>query len=120
LISGLASAQSSRGCSRQTEHGSQSKARTKVTRQLNGCALREQGEGEVLFFWEGMTKSELLKGLSVRSFNERIRQWNIQWMDSRNPQFVSFVGNFVDGTGEFFRTARTSNTTRIMEMTKKR
>ena len=87
----------------------ESKAKTKVAKILNGCAVQENWEGEVQFFWEGMTKPEKIKALSVRSFGEKTKKWMINWMDTRNPQFSGFEGNFADGKSEFFRKVAGEN-----------
>jgi hypothetical protein len=81
----------------------ESKAKTRVTKILDGCAVQENWEGEVQFFWEGMQKPEKIKALSVRSFDVKTEIWKINWMDTRNPQFSTFEGNFANGKGEFFR-----------------
>ena len=81
-------------------------AETKVMPAIDGCALVENWSGEVLFFWEGMKTPEKIKGFSIRSFNPKTQKWVINWMDTRNPQFNSFEGNFADGKGEFFRTIK--------------
>ncbi|MEW6125840.1 MAG: hypothetical protein AB1757_02150 [Acidobacteriota bacterium] len=80
-----------------------SKAKTKVSRVLNGCAVIEHWEGEVQFFWEGMSRPEKIKALSVRSYDAKTKSWKINWMDTRNPQFSVFEGKFDNGKGEFFR-----------------
>lgn len=84
-------------------------AETVVTSTLEGCALIENWSGEVLFFWEGMTAPEKIKGFSVRFFDPKSKKWIIHWMDTRNRQFNAFEGNFTDGKGEFFRTVKTAD-----------
>ncbi len=83
-------------------------ATTKVSRALDGCALVESWEGKVLFFWEGMKEAELLRGMSVRSYDAEKKKWSLYWMDTRRPQFVSFEGSFVNGTGTFLRSSTTA------------
>lgn len=79
-------------------------ARTSVSATLDGCALIEHWEGEVQFFWEGMSQPELMKGLSVRAFDAEAGVWSIHWMDSRTPRFgTPYRGRFQDDRGEFFR-----------------
>ncbi len=78
-------------------------ATTRVSPILGGCALMEEWQGNVLFFWEGMKQPEPLKGFSVRAYDPKMKQWTISWMDTRHPRFADFVGNFQDGRGEFFR-----------------
>jgi hypothetical protein len=84
-------------------------ATTKVSPALDGCALIEHWEGQVLFFWEGMKEVQQLRGLSVRSFDPKTGKWSIYWMDTRNPRFGVFEGGFIDGKGEFVRTGTTSD-----------
>lgn len=83
-------------------------AETVVTPALDGCALFENWSGTVLFFWEGMKTPQKIKGFSVRSFDPKSQKWVINWMDTRNPQFNAFEGNFADEKGEFFRTIKTT------------
>jgi hypothetical protein len=78
-------------------------AHTNVSPILGGCALMEEWQGDVLFFWEGMEQPEPLKGFSVRAFDRKTNQWTISWMDTRHLRFSEFEGNFHDGRGEFFR-----------------
>ena len=79
-------------------------AKTSVSPVLDGCAILEHWEGTVQFFWEGMQSSELIKGLSVRTYDLETGKWYIHWMDSRTPRFgTPFVGSFENGRGEFFR-----------------
>lgn len=87
----------------------ESKATTKVSQILNGGAIQENWEGEVQFFWEGMTKPERIEALSVRSFDAKTKKWTINWMDTRSPQFSVFEGNFANGKGEFFRKVASEN-----------
>jgi hypothetical protein len=82
----------------------EAEARTSVAPALDGCVLVENWNGDVLFFWEGMKKAETIKGFSVRSYDRHSQKWVINWMDTRNPRFNAFEGNFKDGKGEFFRT----------------
>ena len=93
-------------------------AKTSVSSILDGCALLEHWEGDVQFFWEGMQTVERIKGLSVRSYDPEVGNWNIYWMDSRNPQFgAPYSGNFVAGRGEFFREWDTPNGKRVGRIT---
>lgn len=78
-------------------------ASTNVSRVLGDCALMEEWQGDVLFFWEGMEKPEPLKGFSVRAYDRKTKQWTISWMDTRHLRFTQFAGNFRNGRGEFFR-----------------
>lgn len=79
-------------------------ARTSVSKALDGCALIEHWQGEVLFFWQGMQKAEPMKGLSIRSRDPKSGNWQIFWMDTRAPLFGNpYIGQFTDGRGEFFR-----------------
>ena len=79
-------------------------AHTSVTATLDGCALIEHWSGQVLFFWDGMTKPDTMKGLSVRAYDPAKSSWYIYWMDTRSTRFGSpYVGSFKDGRGEFFR-----------------
>ncbi len=78
-------------------------ATTKVSPILGGCALMEEWQGNVLFFWEGMNEPELIKGFSVRAYDPRRQQWVISWMDSRHLRFTEFTGAFKEKRGEFFR-----------------
>ncbi|MEZ5425911.1 MAG: retropepsin-like aspartic protease [Pyrinomonadaceae bacterium] len=87
----------------------ESKAKNKVSKILEGCAVQENWEGEVFFFWEEMSQPEKIKALSVRSFDAKSRKWTINWMDTRSPKFSVFEGNFADGKGEFFRSLKDEN-----------
>jgi hypothetical protein len=79
-------------------------ARTSVERAAAGCALLERWEGEVQFFWEGMTAPAPMSGLSIRSWDASTEEWSIWWMDSRTPLFGEpFRGTFRGGRGEFLR-----------------
>lgn len=83
-------------------------ASTHVIPELNGCALLEKWEGEVMFFWEGMKHPESMKGMSIRSYDPQSEKWSIYWMDSRHPVFgVPYTGNFKSNKGEFYRTWET-------------
>lgn len=84
-------------------------ATNRVSATLNGCALIEHWEGKVLFFWEGMKSAGQLKGLSIRAFNPKSKKWSIYWMDTHNPEFGTFEGEFKNGRGEFFRKGVTSS-----------
>jgi len=89
-------------------------ARTSVRAALDGCALIEEWSGEVMFFWEGMTKPEALNGFSLRAYDPQTGSWNIHWMDTRSPRFGSpYVGTFADGRGEFFREWETPQGRRV-------
>lgn len=93
-------------------------ARTSVQTALDGCALIENWEGQVLFFWEGMKTAEPMKGLSVRAYDSKTGQWLIHWMDTRSPSFGSpFVGGFADGRGQFFRAFETAEGKRVGRIT---
>lgn len=77
---------------------------TSVTSVLDGCALLEHWQGEVLFFWNGMQEPATMKGLSVRSYDPGSGTWSIYWMDTLSPQFgAPYVGTIKDGHGSFFR-----------------
>ncbi len=79
-------------------------ARTSVAPILNGEALIEHWEGEVQFFWEGMKEPEMIKGLSIRSYDPQSGTWKIYWMDSRNPEFgIPYTGTFKNDSGIFYR-----------------
>ena len=79
-------------------------AQTSVRSALDGCAVIERWEGQVMFFWEGMTKPDTLSGLSVRAYDPTTATWHIHWMDTRAPRFGHpYVGRFTRGRGEFFR-----------------
>ena len=93
-------------------------ARTSVTRALDGCALVEHWQGDVLFFWEGMQAPETMTGLSVRAYDPQAGKWFIHWMDTRLPRFgAPYTGNFVDGRGEFFRELETPQGRRLGRIT---
>ena len=93
-------------------------AGTSVTASLDGCALIEHWQGEVLFFWEGMKQPEPMKGLSVRAYDSESGTWNIHWMDTRAPRFGSpYVGTFKGGRGEFFREWETPQGPRVGRIT---
>ena len=84
-------------------------ATTTVSPALNGCALIEHWEGQVLFFWDGMKEVNLLKGLSVRSYDPKLGKWVIYWMDTQTHRFGEFEGRFKDGRGDFFRSTTTAD-----------
>ena len=69
-------------------------AKTSVSKALDGCALVEHWEGEVLFFWEGMKEPEPMKGFSIRTYDPETEHWQIHWMDTRSPRFAEpYTGN---------------------------
>lgn len=77
-------------------------ARTSVRKILDGCALLEHWEGEIIYPWEGMDSPRPLEGLSVRYWMPEKKVWKIQWMDSMQPVIGSgSVGTIADGQGEF-------------------
>ncbi|MGD9967470.1 MAG: hypothetical protein AB7Q23_10080 [Hyphomonadaceae bacterium] len=89
-------------------------AQTAVNASPNGCVLTEHWQGDVRFFWEGMTAAEPLFGYSVRTYDPSLRQWRIYWMDSHAPRFESpYVGNFENGRGEFRREFATPDGARL-------
>lgn len=93
-------------------------AKTSVATDLDGCAILEHWEGSVQFFWEGMQAPESIKGLSVRSYDERSGRWYIHWMDSRMPSFgAPYIGRFDDDKGVFFREWETPQGKRIGRIT---
>jgi hypothetical protein len=93
-------------------------ARTSVTAALDGCALIEQWQGQVSFFWEGMQELEAMTGLSVRAYDPSTSKWFIHWMDTRAPRFgAPYVGTFVKGRGEFFRELETPEGRRVGRIT---
>ena len=49
-------------------------------------------------------KNIFIKGLAVRLYNPRTRQWTIYWANSKNGTFdpQSQSGQFTDGHGEFY------------------
>jgi hypothetical protein len=84
-------------------------ATTSVSPAIDSNALVEHWEGDVEFFWEGMSGPEHMTGLSVRSFDAHTAKWQIYWMDSRHPQFgAPYVGAFASGKGEFTREWETA------------
>lgn len=88
--------------------------RTSVAPAIDGCALVEHWEGDVQFFWAGMSEPEPLKGLSVRAYNPGSDEWRIWWMDNRSPVFGSgFAGGFEGNRGEFFSEPRNGSISRI-------
>jgi hypothetical protein len=79
-------------------------ATNSVKKELSGCAIIENWEGDVLFFWEGMSKPEKILGYSIRTFNSADSTWSIYWMDTRTKTLSEpFVGKFSNQIGEFFR-----------------
>lgn len=93
-------------------------AQTDVSLALDGCALIEQWEGEVQFYWEGMREAESMKALSVRAYDPRAGQWYIYWMDTRSRNFdAPYVGGFADGKGEFYREWETADGKRVGRIT---
>jgi hypothetical protein len=48
------------------------------------------------------------KGVTIRTFDEPSQQWQIRWLDNRNPHdFDPLVGSFQDGTGLFYQDIST-------------
>ncbi|MBP6013740.1 MAG: hypothetical protein KBA31_16050 [Alphaproteobacteria bacterium] len=88
-----------------------------ISKSPDACVVVEHWSGDVLFFWDGMQTPENIWGVSVRAFDPATRSWIVYWMDKRSPKFGDgFVGRFVAGRGEFFRTLNTPDgkrTTRI-------
>jgi hypothetical protein len=42
------------------------------------------------------------KGITIRTFDEQTKQWQLVWLDNRNPPDLRpLVGHFVDGVGLF-------------------
>ncbi|HSN72966.1 MAG TPA: hypothetical protein VLT59_15725 [Steroidobacteraceae bacterium] len=79
-------------------------ARTTVTRVLDGRALLERWQGEVEFFWFGMTAPAPMTGFSYRACDPQTNRWSIYWADSLTPGIAApYVGSFAAGRGEFFR-----------------
>jgi hypothetical protein len=79
-------------------------ATNSVKKEVSGCAIIENWEGDVLLFWEGMTKPEKILGYSIRTYNNADSTWSIYWMDTRTKTLSEpFVGKFSNGIGEFFR-----------------
>jgi len=77
---------------------------TSVRADLDGCAIVEHWEGEVLFFWNGMQEPAIIKGLSVRSYDPGSGTWSIYWMDTLSPHFgAPYTGTIKDGRGTFQR-----------------
>jgi hypothetical protein len=93
-------------------------ARTSVRPALDGCALVEQWEGEVMFFWEGMTEPRRRSGLSVRAYDPETKQWYIHWMDTGATRFgPPFIGGFIDGRGQFVRETEAPDGKRLDRIT---
>ncbi len=87
-------------------------ASTRVSKILNGCAILERWQGEVQFFWEGMTAPQAMTAISVRAVDPDTGHWRIHWMDSRTPRFgVPYQGGFKGDRGEFTRTVVTASGT---------
>lgn len=94
------------------------KAKSSVSPALDGCALIEQWEGAVQFFWEGMLSPETIKGLSVRAYDRESDSWYIHWMDTRTPRFEGpYKGGFNGKRGEFFREWETPKGKRLGRIT---
>ena len=55
-------------------------------------------------FFEGtFPGGEVRKGLTLRNFDEQTQQWEIRWLDNRNPlSFSPLIGSFHDGIGLFY------------------
>ena len=93
-------------------------AKTSVTPALGGCALIERWQGEVQFFWEGMTAPEPMQALSVRAFDPQSGKWHIHWMDTRSPRFgPPFSGGFEKGRGEFVSERQTPRGRQLSRIT---
>ncbi len=85
-------------------------ASTRVSKILNGCAILEQWQGEVQFFWEGMKAPQAMTAISIRAVDPDTGYWRIHWMDSRTPRFdVPYEGSFAGDRGEFTRTVDTAD-----------
>lgn len=81
----------------------ESLAKNRVFLALDSCAVIENWEGEVQFFWDGMDTPENMEAISIRSYDPKSDMWQINWIDSRNTRFTIFEGKFENGKGEFFR-----------------
>ena len=78
-------------------------AHNSVRFAVDSLALIEHWEGDIQFFWQGMTSPQHIHGLSVRSYNPKSGHWEIHWMDSNNPFFgKGYAGNFSDSAGVFY------------------
>ena len=79
-------------------------ASTLVEPVLDGSALLERWQGNVQFFWRGMTAPEPMTGFSFRACNARDDRWYIHWADSLTPGVGRpYAGTFANGRGVFFR-----------------
>lgn len=86
-------------------------AKTSVRRELRGCAIVEHWEGEVQYFWEGMTAPEQIEAISIRVADPDTGEWQIQWLDTRSPVLApGYTGSFEeDGIGRFYRETEGPN-----------
>jgi hypothetical protein len=76
-----------------------------VKKELNNCLITESWNGDVQFFWEGMTMPENISAYSVRSFNYTDSTWSIYWADTRSRGLSApYKGKFTNGAGEFYKT----------------
>ena len=79
-----------------------------VEKIVGDCAIIEIWNGDVQFFWEGMSEPEKLSAMSIRTFNETDSTWSIYWMDSRTKKLSDpYIGKFNGQRGEFFRDDET-------------
>lgn len=89
----------------------------RLSRPLSGSNEWVEFDGTVVCrtIWNGLAEVEefnvdspekniFIKGLAVRLYNPRTRQWTIYWANSKNGTFdpQSQSGRFTDGRGEFY------------------
>jgi len=89
----------------------------RLSRPLSGSNEWVEFDGTVVCrtIWNGLAEVEefnvdspekniFIKGLAVRLYNPRTRQWTIYWANSKNGTFdpQSQTGQFTDGRGEFY------------------
>lgn len=63
---------------------------------LGGCAIIDTYDAR-------LPNGNILKGITIRSYDKFADHWNIVWLDNRNkPDLTALIGKFKeDGTGEF-------------------
>lgn len=70
-------------------------------KHLDGSLIIEHYEGT-------FPSGQLVKGVTLRAFDEATRRWSIVWLDNRqSPDFTPLVGAFRDGVGEFYQVIAT-------------
>ncbi len=74
-----------------------------------GTGLAESWEGDVRFFWTGMSAPAHIRGASLRVYDPKAKTWSIYWIDTLDPAFgEAFTGAFKDSVGTFLHRPATA------------